>query len=844
MYLYCMRKNLPLFLFIIMTLGALGQSVQFKKTFTDTTIAAYCASVHPYIDSGFVMQSNSAGLPPVNLKQRIVLLDKNGNIKRQKEFSPADPSKGLAIDNYTRGLVVRKNGSLYSYSALTNSVASYLSDGVLFHTDSNLNVIWSKKISNVFSNTTNNLVELNDRVFFCNVHLYDTVMGPNTGHITDMVLYKFDANGNMLFGKRYANNYSVRGQVGSLFTTSKKDIVLSSTCMNKLIALLPDTVVFGFVLLLDTNGDVKSYKRFNNFYPSRIYETRTGEFLITGSYSTDTLHQHWYVTVGLFDSAFNPIWVKRTPNTSGMSYLGMAEDESGHFILFTQIDDSYINRPLIQKMDKAGNILESFAYNEIIIPFHKMARDTFGRFMWSSYKLPNTLIMTVTDTIDPTDNCSIRACVPALTDLSLTQGTIHWGTYSLPNVVDFPLNSVSVNAATQDYCSNPGKLDASFTLAKDTVCAGEGFNLTSSPDLQMGTSEWIIRDSATGYYKQINVSALKLNTPGTYPITHIHNLLGCADTVVHNLVVRIRLSAVNDTVSFCDTSTTAKVISAVPGSSSYSWNTGETTPQITVSVSGLYSYAANYGCGNDTGYISVQIQHPSAFALANDTLVCADKLPLVIGVDSGFTTYVWNTGATSGLISVVDSGVYILQATNSCGQQTDSITVTVAPMPAGTNAPTYLNISAGNTAELQACATGTNYVWSGPSVLEEHESYIVVNPIETANYLCKIETEYGCEATCSYVVVVQNYLLVPTAFSPNGDGVNDVFRLLNRNIQLKQLNVYNRWGELVFITDDITDGWDGTYKGIEQPLGTYVWTAEYTAQDKQHSTKGNITLVR
>jgi gliding motility-associated-like protein len=844
MYLYCMRKNLPLFLLIVIGLGAWGQSVQFKKVFTDSTIAAYCASVVPYIDSGYIVQSNSTGLPPVNLKQRIIQLDKNGNVKRQKEISPVDLTKGLGIDNYTRGLVVKKNGSLYSYSALTNSVASYFSEGVLFHTDSNLNVLWSKRITNVFSNTTNNLAELNDQLFFCNVHAYDTVMGPNVGHLADIVLYKFDSNGNMLFGKRYANDYSINGQVGSLFTTSKNQVLLASTCMNKPVALLPDTVMFGFILLLDTNGNIQSYKRYNNFYPSRIYETRSGEFLITGHYSVDTLHQQGYTAVGLFDSLLNPIWVKRTPATSYMPYLGMAEDESGHFILLTEIDDSYINRPLIQKMDKAGNILESYAYNEFIIPFHKLTRDVHGHFMWSSYKLPNTLIMTVTDTIGLTDNCSIRACVPALTDLTLTQGTIHWGAYSLPNVVDFPLNAVSVNAATQDYCSNPGKLNAAFTLAEDTVCPGEPFTLTSSPNLQMGTSEWIIRDSVTGYYKQVNVSAIKQNTPGTYPITHIHTLFGCADTIVHDLVVRVRLSAVNDTVSFCDTSTTAKIISAVPGSSSYTWNTGENTPQITVSQSGIYTYAANYGCGKDTGYVTVTIHHAGALNLADDTLVCADKLPLLIGIDTGFTAYLWNTGATTGLISVADSGTYTLVATNSCGQQTDSIQVSVTPMPEGNNAATYLNIGAGNTARLDACATGANYTWAGPSILEDHQNYVLVNPLETTNYLCKVETEFGCEAMCSYVVVIQNYLIVPTAFSPNGDGVNDVFRLLNRNIKLKQMNVYNRWGELIYSTNDLLEGWDGTYKGVEQPLGTYVWTAEYMEQDKLHSAKGNVTLMR
>ena len=84
----------------------------------------------------------------------------------------------------------------------------------------------------------------------------------------------------------------------------------------------------------------------------------------------------------------------------------------------------------------------------------------------------------------------------------------------------------------------------------------------------------------------------------------------------------------------------------------------------------------------------------------------------------------------------------------------------------------------------------------------------------------------------------------PTAFSPNGDGVNDFFELNGGPVRTLTLSIYNRWGEKVFETDDITKGWDGKFKGTTQPMETYVWTVSYTyGQKVQKSIIGNLALL-
>lgn len=121
------------------------------------------------------------------------------------------------------------------------------------------------------------------------------------------------------------------------------------------------------------------------------------------------------------------------------------------------------------------------------------------------------------------------------------------------------------------------------------------------------------------------------------------------------------------------------------------------------------------------------------------------------------------------------------------------------------------------------------------------------SPSATTQYTLTVVDDAGCTVSDSLRIMVNSpQLLIPTAFSPNGDGANDVFRVLNKDIVKLNIQVYNRWGELVFETNDPLDGWDGVYKDIKQPLGVYVWNCQYqlSGQSKPSMAKGNVTLLR
>lgn len=94
-------------------------------------------------------------------------------------------------------------------------------------------------------------------------------------------------------------------------------------------------------------------------------------------------------------------------------------------------------------------------------------------------------------------------------------------------------------------------------------------------------------------------------------------------------------------------------------------------------------------------------------------------------------------------------------------------------------------------------------------------------------------------------VFVRNQFFIPNAFSPNNDGLNDVFKIEGKTITSGTLSIYDSWGNLIFKTNDITKGWDGYREGKLQPAGTYVYLTTGTYVDgKSFTLKGSVTLVR
>ena len=196
-----------------------------------------------------------------------------------------------------------------------------------------------------------------------------------------------------------------------------------------------------------------------------------------------------------------------------------------------------------------------------------------------------------------------------------------------------------------------------------------------------------------------------------------------------------------------------------------------------------------------------------------------------------------------------DSTLITVVGSNACFDDTVVIDVTGLNLPL-VNAGSDTTIFRNTQAELLADGEGSLAWIDDPSILNPGSLVIDVEPLENTTYILSSLGGNGCENYDSVTVFVEgkNALYLPTAFSPNGDGVNDFFHIIaSLNLtQILDFSIWNRNGGLLFNTSDINDmGWDGRFKGKDQPLGVYVWSIQALSYDGEIvSYKGNVTLTR
>ena len=301
------------------------------------------------------------------------------------------------------------------------------------------------------------------------------------------------------------------------------------------------------------------------------------------------------------------------------------------------------------------------------------------------------------------------------------------------------------------------------------------------------------------------------------------------------------------------------------GGVDYQWVADNTLSSLTVAnpiatpTDTTWYYVTVYNihqCHADDS-IKVNVQLPVQ-ALAQSPYDVCPGVNVYLSASGGFY-YLWTPGTwlndslISNPISTPDSSiVYTVKVSNDCFSATANVDIIVHPLPivdAGDDTTIYRNTAA----TLNGVTNGATYYWypgdTNSSILDPFSLTTQATPLYTTTYYLYAVSTYGCINRDSIVVTIDPYtlLLLPDAFSPNDDGLNDLFRIVRYlNIQyLEEFAVYDRWGEKVFTTDIITDGWNGKFKGHEEPMGTYVWFVKARTYDGQDVLKkGNVTLIR
>lgn len=233
----------------------------------------------------------------------------------------------------------------------------------------------------------------------------------------------------------------------------------------------------------------------------------------------------------------------------------------------------------------------------------------------------------------------------------------------------------------------------------------------------------------------------------------------------------------------------------------------------------------------------------------------------IIGFTTGLT-YRWTPTSTilSGAntanpeVKPDTSTIYTVNVTNVQGcMSSDTVLVRIYPVKKVTASADPTTIPLGQSSKIIATnIPGYKYKWSPGNTLNDSTIYNpVAKPILNTTYTLTVTTPDNCSQTTSVNITVippdcaMPYIFLPNAFTPNGDGKNDVLYLRANNITSMSLVIYNRWGEKVFESRSLTDGWDGTYKGkqLYPDVFGYYLIVDCGSGQKLYK-QGNVTLLR
>lgn len=260
-----------------------------------------------------------------------------------------------------------------------------------------------------------------------------------------------------------------------------------------------------------------------------------------------------------------------------------------------------------------------------------------------------------------------------------------------------------------------------------------------------------------------------------------------------------------------------------------------------------YIRAAFEGCVlKDSLYIDV---YPliSPLFLGNDTTFCPGK-SITLNAGPGFKTYKWQDNSINSTFSVNKPGTYSVQTTDSCGNVfRDTIIVKPLDVTLNLNYPNTLCLS--DTAMIALDSRLHNYLWSPADAAINQNNVLKLFPGNNTLFTISAEPFNGCTISDTLLVKVKvcpEYVYIPTAFTPNNDGINDIFKpIVSGHVEQYSFSVYNRFGQQIFSSQKINEGWDGTIKGKPQDTGTFIWTCSYKFRNEKNIyKKGTIVLIR
>jgi len=329
---------------------------------------------------------------------------------------------------------------------------------------------------------------------------------------------------------------------------------------------------------------------------------------------------------------------------------------------------------------------------------------------------------------------------------------------------------------------------------------------------------------------------------------YVFNRYGCInkiDTITKQIVVGNKYFSLGSDTSIC-VGDSLLLNATVAGATSYVWSTGAITPTIRIAVPGIYWCDVNFGGCTYRDSLTLGNKPYPVVNLGMDTTICEDNT-LTLNATNLSSTYLWQDGSTLPTYLVAQKGTYNVIVNKAGCIAKDTINIDYQMKPGFTlgqdiqlclGASYVVKPAINSSVSLQ----GLHYLWQDGST----NATLTVN--REGTYRLDISNACGFASDEMHVIKGVCELYIPNAFTPNGNNKNDIFKAgFGDNISEFQIEVFNRYGQLVFKTNDRNKGWDGNVHGKPQQAGTYTWAVRYktfTGGNMWQQMQGTVLLLR
>jgi len=581
----------------------------------------------------------------------------------------------------------------------------------------------------------------------------------------------------------------------------------------------------------------------------KIYDATTN--YIDEDIDADNNTWSWTCYTGTFTPAGNSV-------TLDFSYA-----MSGSVTLGAIIDDITIT-PTIQTIAETGTACQGSTLTLSAPDFTGNPDAVYTGYAWSGPNGFSSGDATITlNNIQLSDE-GTYTCIMTLNSCLEVSGS-----YTLSVTPIAVTDTITVCSNELPYNWNGQLLEASGTYTYSTQNAGGCDSTTTLTfyvnNASSSSADTVICDGQIPFvWNGITVNAMG---PGAAIYT-TQNSIGCDSVVTLNVQLdntTLSLDLGPDQVLCTGDTAIIEAIISPYGNYSYEWTPagdnygpqgepnifyyGDTSITLSLKVS------TPTGCyGIDSVFIQVLPKLYTAVN-TNDTGFCAgaeDSLQLII--TGGGSVYRWSPGYGLSDSTIADPMVYpgtstdytvYIQNGNGCA---DTQYISVAVYPAAMiNLPDSVTLYPGESYQLSPETNCLYFQWFPPSGLSADDiSNPIAQPEVRTRYFVNGTTEYGCTTYDSIDVLVEETVIgMPNAFVP-GNGTNNVFKPSMKGLaRLNTFKIFNRWGEMVYQSANIDQGWDGTFNGHPQPVGVYMYIIDAVLDNgKPFVMQGNVTLLR